>query len=182
MPPPRSGSPTVSTCWNTAAPCAKAPRRRSPATSISSRFISGCSRAELPSNAAAAAAEAHPALRAHCEERIDAAIQFFASGEQPGLPGRKGSWHLRLKACVTYALHLARIEVEAAIDARAVLGMAEGASLGVALPGRAKRRVHGVVERRFYTSCAEDDADVVAAGAVDGVPKCTDFIRRHPVL
>jgi hypothetical protein len=60
--------------------------------------------------------------------------------------------------------------VETAVDSRTIERKPDRASFLVALPYLAERSEFVTFERRILTGGAEDDADIVAAGAVDRVP------------
>jgi hypothetical protein len=69
-----------------------------------------------------------------------------------------------------------------AIDSRSVLLESDRASFFVTTPNLAQRRKLRAFQRRRGARGAEDYANVVVAGAIDGIPKRADFIRRHPIL
>src|SRR6516225_3238357 len=77
----------------------------------------------------------------------------------------------------------ADIAVESTIDSRAVKLKTDVAALVIAEPDLAQRRKFlALFQGRLDPCRAEDDADMVAAGAIDRIPQRADFLGRHPVL
>src|SRR5580704_14563808 len=74
------------------------------------------------------------------------------------------------------------VAVKPAIDPGTVELEADVASLVVAQPDFPKRRQFLALQRRLCARGPEDDANAVAAGAIDRIPQRADFLRRHPVL
>src|SRR6266446_1038394 len=74
------------------------------------------------------------------------------------------------------------VAMESAVDSRSVARETGRASFLVAAPDTPQRRKLRALQRRLRAGGAEDHADIVAAGAIDGIPKRVDFLRRHPIL
>src|SRR5229473_1584487 len=70
------------------------------------------------------------------------------------------------------------VAVESAVDSRSVARETGRASFLVAAPDTPQRRKLRALQRRLRAGGAEDHADTVAAGAIDGIPKRVDFLRR----
>src|SRR6267378_539414 len=75
-----------------------------------------------------------------------------------------------------------RVAVEPAVNSRSVALEASSASLLVTTPDAQQGRKLRALQRRLRAGRAKDHADVVAAGAIDRIPKRADLLRRHPVL
>src|SRR5258706_4614268 len=74
------------------------------------------------------------------------------------------------------------VAVESAVDSRSVARETGGASFLVAAPDLPQRRKLRALQRGLRAGGAEDHADIVPAGTIDGVPQRVDFVLRHPVL
>src|SRR6266481_10090766 len=74
------------------------------------------------------------------------------------------------------------VAVESTVDSRSVARETGRASFLVAAPDMPQRRKLRALQRRLRAGGAEDHADIVAAGAIDGIPQRVDFLRRHPIL
>src|SRR5258708_18039958 len=74
------------------------------------------------------------------------------------------------------------VAVEPTVNSRPVPLEANSASFLVTTPDAQERRKLRGFQRRLRAGGAKDHADVVAAGAIDRIPKRTDLFRRHPVL
>src|SRR5882762_3213910 len=74
------------------------------------------------------------------------------------------------------------VAVEPAVNSRPVPLEAISASFLVTTPDAQERRKLRAFQRRLRAGGAKDHADVVAAGAIDRIPKRADLFRRHPVL
>ena len=74
------------------------------------------------------------------------------------------------------------VAVEAAVNSRSVLRETDRAALLVAAPDLPQRRKLRAFQRRLRSGGAKNNADIVGAGAIDGIPERADLVRRHPVL
>src|SRR6195256_805964 len=74
------------------------------------------------------------------------------------------------------------VAVNPAVNSRPVPLEANSASFIVTTPDAQEGRKLRGFQRRFRAGGAKDHADVVAAGAIDRIPKRGDLFRRHPVL
>src|SRR6266567_502871 len=74
------------------------------------------------------------------------------------------------------------VAVEGTVNSRPVPLEANSASFLVTTPDAQEGRKLRGLQRRLRAGGAKDHADVVAAGAIDRIPKRTDLLQRHPVL
>src|ERR1700704_2502959 len=74
------------------------------------------------------------------------------------------------------------VAVEPAVNSRPVPLEASSASFLVTTPDAQQGRKLCAFQRRLRAGGAKDHADVVAAGAIDRIPKRADLLRGHPVL
>src|ERR1700704_6117262 len=74
------------------------------------------------------------------------------------------------------------VAVDPAVNSRPVPLEANSASFLVTTPDAQEGRKLRGFQRRLRAGGAKDHADIVAAGAIDRIPKRADLFRRHPVL